>query len=181
MDVTFALSPSCFSFLLFKSRSLINTCVHTITMDFISCGHLHPWVPPSSFTWIGPSYLVTHLDERISPTRFHQLFKTKLGLSPLSLTWRAKPTSKPYLGQGQQPYLPCNNLWGAIKALWCKGGDIQHRSTPIDVARRPSFLHHLPWWPISTPLPLHTIKGAVVLGGEVPPFIFKHSKLLQAL
>jgi hypothetical protein len=38
-------------------------------------------VPPSSFTWIGPSYLVTHLDARISPNRFHQLAKTKLGLS----------------------------------------------------------------------------------------------------
>ena len=70
-----------FLFLLFKSQSLIITCVHTITMIFISCGHLHPWVPPSSFTWIGPSYLVTHLDARISPNRFHQLAKTKLGLS----------------------------------------------------------------------------------------------------
>jgi hypothetical protein len=50
-------------------------------MDFISCGHLHPRVPPSSFTWIGQSYIVTHLDARISPNRFHQLTKTKLGLS----------------------------------------------------------------------------------------------------
>ena len=43
------------------------------------------WVPPSSFTWIGPSYLVTHLDIRISPNRFHQLTKTKHGLSPKDL------------------------------------------------------------------------------------------------
>ena len=68
-------------FLLFQVLSLIITCVHTITMIFISCGHLHPWVPPSSFTWVEPSYLVTYLDARISPNRFHQLAKTKLGLS----------------------------------------------------------------------------------------------------
>ena len=41
-------------------------------------------MPPSSFTWVGPSYLVTYLDARISPSRFHQLAKTKLGLSPLT-------------------------------------------------------------------------------------------------
>jgi hypothetical protein len=70
-----------FSFFFSKVQSLIIICVHTTIMIFISCGHLHPWVSPNSFTWIGPSYLVTHLDARISPNRFHQLAKTKLELS----------------------------------------------------------------------------------------------------
>ena len=55
------------------------------------CYNLHPWVPPSSFTWIGSSYLVTHLDARISPNMFHQLIKTKLGLSDSCYPWWLSP------------------------------------------------------------------------------------------
>ena len=61
-----------FLFLLFQIRSLIT---------FITCPPTTPWTSSCSTTWIGPSYLVTHLDARISPNRFHQLAKTKLWLS----------------------------------------------------------------------------------------------------
>ena len=50
-----------------------------------------PWTSSCSTTWIGPSNLVTHLDARISPNRFHQLIKAKLGLSP-SLAVTAAPS-----------------------------------------------------------------------------------------
>ena len=63
-----------FLFLLLQVRSLIT---------FITCLPTTPWTSSCSTTWIGPSYLVTHLDARISTNRFHQLAKTKLGLS----TW----------------------------------------------------------------------------------------------
>ena len=81
MDITFALSPFCFSLSFPSPGAWSSLHIHITTMDFISCGHLHSWVPPSSFTWIGPFYLVTYLDARISPNRFHQLTKTKLALS----------------------------------------------------------------------------------------------------
>ena len=61
-----------FSFFFSKSRSLIT---------IITCPQTSLWTSSCSTTWIGPSYLVTHLDARISPNRFHQLSKTKLGLS----------------------------------------------------------------------------------------------------
>ena len=61
-----------FSFFFFKSRCLITIITFPPTS---------PWTSSCSTTWIGPSYLVTHLDARISPNRFHQLVKTKLGLS----------------------------------------------------------------------------------------------------
>ena len=51
-------------------------------MIIITCPSPPPWTSSCSTTWIGPSNLVTHLDARISPNRFHQLAKTKLGLSP---------------------------------------------------------------------------------------------------
>jgi hypothetical protein len=45
--------------------------------------------------WIGPSYLVTHLDARINLNRFHQLAKTKLGLSRMRpKRWRRKMLKK---------------------------------------------------------------------------------------
>ena len=50
-------------------------------MIIITCPSPPPWTSSCSTTWIGPSYLVTHLDARISPNRFHQLAKIKLGLS----------------------------------------------------------------------------------------------------
>ena len=82
IDITFALSPFYFSLSYFLSPGAWSSShVHTTTIDFISYGHLHPWVPPRSFTWVGPSYLVIDLDARISPNIFHQLAKTKLGLS----------------------------------------------------------------------------------------------------
>ena len=61
-----------FSFFFSKVRSLIT---------IITCLPTSPRTLSCFTTWIGPSYLVTHLDERMSPTRFHQLSKTKLGLS----------------------------------------------------------------------------------------------------
>ena len=61
-----------FLFLLFQIRSLIT---------IITCPPTSPWTSSCSTTWIGPSYLVAHLDARISPNRFHQLSKTKLGHS----------------------------------------------------------------------------------------------------
>jgi hypothetical protein len=65
-----------FLFLLFQVRSLITiiTCLSS------------PWTSSYSTTRIGPSYLVTHLDTRINPNRFHQVTKTKLGLSPYFMT-----------------------------------------------------------------------------------------------
>ena len=88
MNITFALSPFSFSLSSFLSPGArLSSHVHTTNMDFNLCGHLHPWVPPSSFTWIGLSYLITHLDAKISPTRFHQLSKTKLRLSVAYPCW----------------------------------------------------------------------------------------------
>ena len=98
MDITFALSPFCFSLSSFPNpRAWSSSHVHTTTKDFISCGHLHPWVPPSSSNSIGLSYLVTHLDAKISPTRFHQLSKTKLGLSTFNIRQNLLESDLPLL------------------------------------------------------------------------------------
>jgi hypothetical protein len=52
------LSLFCFSLSSFPSPGAWSSShVHTTTMVFVSCGHLYPWVPPSSFTWVGPTYL----------------------------------------------------------------------------------------------------------------------------
>ena len=74
MDITCLEPILFFSFFFSKSRSLIT---------IITCPSTSPWTSSCSITWIGPSYLITHLDASISPNRFHQLAKTKLGLS----TW----------------------------------------------------------------------------------------------
>jgi hypothetical protein len=65
-----------FLFLLFQVRSLIT---------IITCPPTSPWTSSCSTTRIGPFYLVTHFDARISPNRFYQLSKIKLALSDHTL------------------------------------------------------------------------------------------------
>ena len=59
-----------FSFFFFKLSLII----------IISCSPPSLWTSSCSITWIGPPFLIYTLRSKVSP-RFHQLFKTKQGLS----------------------------------------------------------------------------------------------------
>ena len=60
-----------------------------------------PWTSSCSITWNGPPYLIHLLISKISP-RFHQLFKTKLGLS--EVLHKPRPTN------GQHKNLPTSEV-----------------------------------------------------------------------
>jgi hypothetical protein len=69
---TFALSPFCFSLSSFQYWSSYHHLLITSITLTIS----------SSITWCVPTYLYISLMTKVSTLRFHQLFKTKLELSP---------------------------------------------------------------------------------------------------
>jgi hypothetical protein len=71
---TFALSPFCFSLSSFQYWSTYHHLLITSITLTIS----------SSITWCVPTYLYISLMTKVSTLRFHQLFKTKLELSPPS-------------------------------------------------------------------------------------------------
>jgi hypothetical protein len=88
-------------------------------------------------------------------------------MGPLSWTW-SPPID---LGIASQPNIcTCcvhNRLWEAIKALRLKGGGILRRSTPHLGRLASKFAPPTFYTTCKYPqLPLDTIKGAVVLGGE---------------
>ena len=80
----------CFFFSKLSTWSSSHVAISSFPMINIIIG-----VPPCFTTWIRPPFLIYTLRSKVSP-RFHQLSKTKLGLSPV-LSLRS---SHPRLAQG---------------------------------------------------------------------------------
>jgi hypothetical protein len=100
---------------------------------------------------------------------------------PLSVTWGAKPTSKPPFWPWQPTYLPCNRLQGPTIIFGWQGGGMDDWPMPLSVTRWPSYPKP-PHLYLQVPLcPLHTIKEAMVLGGDHHSAALKHSKCSKAL